>query len=235
MALTSETTSTILQYARRALNHQKNAWVDIKVDHMRLADALYWDATIQRDIVLEGLREKRHGNPLPRADFYWTWAGIRLLFPLAQWLKHRRCRGLTLFARDDQGRGVPAGMMLLIERYPWPLADAALPDSTFTWFIASAPKASLMRRGVADPPSLGRIMVDSALVTSFALGLEGQMWLHAAPGGGAGLARLYGSICHMPNLAPGTVLPGGKLSDGRHFYATAPLAKQLTDALQLAR
>lgn len=61
------------------------------------------------------------------------------------------------------------------------------------------------------------------------------MWLLAAPGGGSGLVRLYGSICQMPNLAVGSVLPGGKLSDGRHFYATSPLAKRLMGALQLAR
>lgn len=62
-----------------------------------------------------------------------------------------------------------------------------------------------------------------------------SVWLHAAPGGGAGLLRLYASICHMPNLAVGTVLPAGQLSDGGKFYVTTPLAKQLTDALQLAR
>jgi hypothetical protein len=222
-------------YARRALNHAKTAWVDIRVDHMSLSDALYWDATIQRDIVLEGLRDKRLGKPLPRADFYWTWAGIRLLFPLAQLLKRRRCRGLTIFVQDSAGRGVPAGMLLLIERYPWPIPNDPIEQSTFTWFIAAAPRSSLLKRGVVDPPSLGRIMVDAALVTSQAMGLQGQMWLHAAPGGGPGLIKLYGTICQMSSLPVGAALPGGKLSDGRHFYAGTVLAKQLMDALQLSR
>jgi hypothetical protein len=105
MATPNEATAAALSYARRALNHAKNAWVDIKVDHMSLSDALYWDATIQRDIVLEGLHERRQGKPLPRADFHWSWAGVRLLLPLAQLLHQRRCRGLTIFVRDSQGRG----------------------------------------------------------------------------------------------------------------------------------
>jgi hypothetical protein len=225
----------VLGYARRALNHAKNAWIDIKVDHMSLSDALYWDATIQRDIVAEGLRAKGRGQPAPRADFFWSWAGIRLLFPLAQLLKRRRCRGLTIFVRDSAGRGVPAGMMLLIERYPWPLPEDSIRQSTFTWFIASAPPLSLRNRGVADPPSLGRIMVDAAMVASHALGLKGQMWLHAAPAGGPGLVRLYGTICQMSSLPLGWVLPGGGVSDGRHYYAGAPLAQRLMDALQLSR
>jgi hypothetical protein len=126
-------------------------------------------------------------------------------------------------------------MLLLIERYPWPLADDPITQSTFTWFIASAPRASLLKRGVADPPCLGRIMIDAALVTSQAIGLEGQMWLHAALGGGPGLVKLYGTICQMPSLPVGAPLPGGRLSDGRHFYARTALAMQLIDALQLSR
>jgi hypothetical protein len=93
----------------------------------------------------------------------------------------------------------------------------------------------LRNRGVADPPSLGRIMVDAAMVTGHALGLKGQMWPHAAPAGGPGLVRLYGTICQMSSLPLGWVLPGGGVSDGRHYYAGAPLAQRLMDALQLSR
>lgn len=228
-------TAAPLTYARRALNRAKTAWIDIKVDHMSLADALYWDATMQRDIVTEGLNARRLGKPPPRADFYWTWSGIRMLFPLAQVLKKRRCRALTIFVQDSKGRAVPAGMMLLIERYPWPLSATPALESVFTWFIASAPAESLGKRGVPDPPSLGRIMIDAALVTSQAIGLRGRMWLHAAPAGGNGLTHFYGTICQMQALPVGFALPGDQLSDGRHFYATSVLAKQLIDALQLAR
>jgi len=228
-------TSTPLTYARRALNRTQPPWVDIKVDHMSLADALYWDATMQRDIVTEGLNARRLGKPPPRADFYWTWSGIRMLFPLAQVLKKRRCRALTIYVQDSKGRALPAGMMLLIERYPWALSAPTPLRSVFTWFIASAPAASLVVRGVPDPPAVGRIMIDAALVTSQALGLQGRMWLHAAPSGGTGLVKFYGTVCQMEHLPIGAPLPGGQLSDGRHFYATSVLAKQLIDALQLAR
>src|ERR1700733_13092676 len=114
-----ETPIANLNYARRAMNHAKSAWIDIKVDHMSLADALYWDATIQRDIATTALKEKSMGRPISRADSFWHWSGMRILFPLAELLKKRRCRALSIFVQDTLGRGVPAGMMLLIERYPW--------------------------------------------------------------------------------------------------------------------
>lgn len=107
--------------------------------------------------------------------------------------------------------------------------------SVFTWFVAAAPAESLRKRGVADPPSLGRILIDAALVTSQALRLEGQMWLHAAPSGGNGLVHFYGTICQLERLPLGFALPGGRLSDGRRYYATRGLAKNLIDALQLTR
>jgi hypothetical protein len=31
------------EYARRALTHAKNAWIDIKIDRMRYEDAQFWD------------------------------------------------------------------------------------------------------------------------------------------------------------------------------------------------
>jgi hypothetical protein len=73
-------------------------------------------------------------------------------------------------------------------------------------------------------------MVDAALVTSRALGLHGQMWLHAAPAGGATLMRFYGTICHLGNIRAGFPLPGSRVSDGRHFFATSLLANQLLEA-----
>jgi hypothetical protein len=126
-------------------------------------------------------------------------------------------------------------MLLLIERYPWLISGASVNRSVFTWFLTSAPSEALTTLSVPDPPSLGRILIDTALVTSLALGLEGQMWLHAAPAGGERLAHFYGTICHMSALPAGSPLPGGRSSDGRFYYATASLANQLVRALKLVR
>lgn len=223
-------------YAQRAMNKAETAWVEIKIDYMTAADALYWDRTIQADIVADGIREMMAGRPMPRADLYWTWTGLRVLFPLAQRLNRRRCRALSVFVENDLGQGVPAGMVLLIEQYPWlfPL-QAPATESTFLWFIASAPRESLIKRGVEDPPPLGRILIDTALVTSSALGHEGQMWLHAAPAGGARLIGFYVNTCKLRQLGQGAQLPNGIGSDGRHCYASAVLATRLIDELQLTR
>jgi hypothetical protein len=221
-------------YPRRAPNHSKTAWVDIKIDFMSVGDAWFWDQQIQPDIRAEHVQSLLSGGP-PRADYYWQWTGLRLLFPLSQWLQNRRCRALAVFVQNDQGEAVPAGMLLLIEQYPWPLPAAGSGDSTFTWFLATAPKATLQRLGVPDPPSVGRILIDTALVTSETLGLNGRMWLHAAPVGGPWLMTYYTKKCGLLPMAAGTRLPWFQVSDGRHFYATAALASTLMSALNITR
>jgi hypothetical protein len=143
--------------------------------------------------------------------------------------------GIVCSCAELGGYAVPAGMLLLIEQYPWPVAGAAVTRSVFTWFLTSAPAEALVSLSVPEPRSLGRILIDTALVTSKALGLDGQMWLHAAPGGGARLAHFYGTICHMPAFPVGMALPRRRRSDGRYFYAIRSLANQLVQALKLVR
>jgi hypothetical protein len=225
-----------IPYAARARNKTKTKWIEIKIDHMTAAEALYWDRTIQLDIVAEALKARSEGKPVPRADRYWSWTGLRILFPLAQSLRKRRCRALSILVENASGQGVPAGMLLLIEAYPWPFPlGAASPQSTFLWFLASAPTDSLKKLGVVDPPSLGRILIDTALVTSMGLGHEGQMWLHAAPSGGEKLLGFYVDMCRLRKMQVGTALPSGAASDGRHCLAASVLAKRLIAELNLTR
>jgi hypothetical protein len=224
-----------LAYALRAPNRAKTGWVDIKIDHMTVADALFWDATVQKDILRNALDERAAGKPLSRPDAWWSWFGFRVLCPLSQLLRARRCRALTIFVRNDLGLGVPAAMLMLIEGYPWIFSGNSLNTSVFTWFLAAAPSESLLNLGVPDPPSLGRILIDTAIVSSLSLGLKGQMWLHAAPSGGAGLLSFYVKTCKLRALDQGRSLPTGKLSDGRHCYSYHNLATSLVNELKLTR
>lgn len=224
-----------LTYARRAMNRNKTAWVDIRVAHMTRAHARFWDAYIQPDIRQQAANYLRTRSGSPRADRHWRWTGMRTLFPMGQRLQGRRCRALAILVQNADGDAVPAGMLLLIENYPWPVPGSAINKSVFTWFLSSAPDATLRALAVPDPPSLGRILVDTALVASKSLGWDGQMWLHAAPSGGPQLAHFYGTICHMAALPANSPLPGRRRSDGRHFYVTVSLADQLINGLQMTR
>jgi hypothetical protein len=51
---------------------------------------------------------------------------------------------------------IPAGMLLLIEQYPWPVVGAAVTRSVFTWFLTSAPAEALAALSVPEPPSFLR-------------------------------------------------------------------------------
>ncbi len=239
-----------LEYAKRVWDPSSSTWVEIAIVNMTPEHAFYWDAVIQPAIRTIGNQERREGKKPSRVDHHWSWPRIRVLLPLAQSLIKRRCRALTvLLQRDliwqepwegppkieDEPKAIPAAMILLIESYPWLLPTARKRQSTFTWFIASAPKKVLQELGVFTTPSLGSILIDTALITSMTLGHRGRMWLHADHRGGQRLFDYYSKKCNLPNVGHGFPLPSGLLSDGRHFYATSTIAKQLVNGLKQNR
>lgn len=239
-----------LEYAKRVWNPSSSKWVEIAIVHMTPEHAQYWDAVIQPAIRAIGDHERSEGKKPSRADHNWRWTRIRVLLPLAQSLFKRRCRALTvLLQRDlvlpeawegspkleDKPKAIPAAMVLLIESYPWLFPTARERQSTFTWFMAAAPKKVLQGLGVFETPPLGSILIDTALVTSMTLGHRGCMWLHAARRGGQRLFDYYSKKCYLFNVSDGFPLPNGSISDGRHFYASSKIAKQLINGLKHCR
>ncbi len=172
-------------------------------------DAAWWDSRVQPTIALSS----------GRADRHWFWLAMLPVLLLHQLSKGRRCRPLVLWAYADDGRLVRAAMSLLIERYPH--LDVALPGfAHFLWLVSSAPDSILARFGVLDPPSLGRVSVDTSMVLSENDGFAGRIGLHAAPSGGPRLLKLYGTDCGLLQLSTTAALPAAvrHSNDGRFFY-----------------
>jgi hypothetical protein len=230
----------MIEYLRRVLNPKTGRLTDIKVQDMRMEDATFWHQYIQPTI--------RAISP-SRADRMWNWPTFLTYLPRGQYLAGRRCRALTIHL-EASNRAIPAGMLLLIESYPWwapsPWRRLAFWRTntyvrcSFTWFLSTAPRDTLIDLGVPEPPSLGRVLIDTALVTSVALGHGGRMWLHASPIGGERLSDFY-RTAGLAAIQVGQRVPhlknplAGVPSDGRHFYADPPIAKRLTEALNTLR
>jgi hypothetical protein len=228
----------MIEYVQRIWAPAVPRWMPVIVDIMRPDDATYWHRRIQPSI-----------RELPdRADRNWNWPLFRVAFPIAQRAAGHRCLALTISLANSAGRGVPAGMLLLIENYPWlaPRPWERLGErgprkgSTFTWFLSAAPTARLRELGVSEPPPLGAVLIDTALVASMNLGHQGRMWLHATPIGGPRLLDFYLkrglSRVNAGFRIPKALWPmAGQRSDGRHFYATSRIAKVLLNALNTQR
>ncbi len=182
--------------------------------------AVTWDVRIQPHIL----------SGSARADKYWSWALLRSVFPIAQYAKRRRrCIALTPLIRNQSGQAVPAAMSLFIERYPHlPVNEQ---EAVFVWFISSAPRTALAKLGVQTAPSLGRILIDTALVASMNMGLEGRIGLHCARAGGDRLQDFYLNHCKLSHLCKGTIMSVGRASDGRFFYTDESLADSLVQEL----
>ncbi len=204
----------------------KRRRVDIRVTDMTTRDAFWWDARLG----------PTHAQRAGRADRYWSWSVLLPLCHLVQRAKRRYCRPLVSWARTDNGRFMRVGLSILIESYPH--LDSDQPgESHFLWFMSAAdPEVLIGQFGMSQPPALGRLLLDNAIVLSQNAGLGGRIGLHAATAGGEGLLTLY-RRCGLLRLPATKPLPPPirRANDGRYFYTDEAVAESLAAALDPGR
>ncbi len=204
----------------------KRRKVDIRVTNMAASDALWWDMRLG----------PKHASMAARADRLWSWSVLLPMCHLVQRAKRRYCRPLVIWARTDRGRFLRVGMLIVIEAYPY--LDIEHPaESHFMWFMSGADASVLSTEfGMSNPPALGRVLLDSAIVLSQNADLAGRVGLHAAAAGGGGLLAVY-DRCGLIRLPATAALPPSvrRPNDGRFFYADQPVAEALAAALDASR
>jgi hypothetical protein len=215
------------QFARSAPSKaDKRRRVDIRLTNMAASDSLWWDTRLG----------PKHASMAARADRFWSWSVLLPLCHLVQRAKRRFCRPLVIWARTDSGRFLRVGMLIVIEDYPY--LDIEYPaESNFVWFMSGADAGVLTSQfGMSNPPALGRVLLDSAIVLSQNAGLAGRIGLHAAAAGGDGLLAMYDRLGLIRLPATAALPPSVRRpNDGRFFYADGPSAEALAAALDASR
>ena len=189
-------------------------------------DAAWWDARLG----------PKHALIRSRADRFWAWSVLLPMCHLVQLAKRRHCRPLVIWARNDGRRFVRVGMSILIETYPYLDVTRSL-ESSFVWFISAADSELLQSDfGMSQPPALGRVLLDNAIILSQNAGLEGRIGLHAAAAGGRVLLNIY-TACGLCRLAATAKLPAGvrRKNDGRFFFADEKQAETMAAMLDPRR
>lgn len=219
--------SSLRRFVRRAPSKANpGRFVDIRVTDMTAGDALWWDRYLG----------PHHARDRTRADRFWAWSVLLPMCHLVQLAKGRFCRPLVIWARADNGQFVRAGMSILIESYPH-LEVNDPSDSCFVWFLSAGDSTVLKRQWrLSDPPSLGRVLLDSPIVLSQNSGWGGRIGLHAARQGGPRLLNFYVK-CQLSRLAQSAALPPQvtRRNDGRFFYANSRAAGALAASLDADR
>jgi hypothetical protein len=215
------------RFARKAPSKfDKSRSVDIRVTDMVANDAAWWDARLGA----------KHALIRSRADRLWSWSVLLPMCHLVQLVKRRHCRSLVIWARDDRGRFLRVGMSIFIESYPYLDVTRSL-ESNFVWFVSAADPALLRSDfGMSQPPALGRVLLDNAIILSQNAGVEGRIGLHAAAAGGRVLLNIY-IACGLSRLAASATLPPGvkRKNDGRFFFADEVRAEAMAAMLDASR
>ncbi len=196
-----------IPHASRAPEKLTGSVVPIAIRPMTFAHAHTWHHYIQPHI----------RSDAARADRYWQWPLLHSVFPLAQRLKGYRCTGMTTLVPNQDGDAVPVAMNLLIERYPH-LPAGTDTEAVFVWFLCTAPTSALIAMNVHTRPSLGRVCLDTAMVTSNNLDLGGRIGLYSAKAGGTRLMTYYRKKCKLIQIPRSDPVSVRRANDGHFFY-----------------
>jgi hypothetical protein len=116
----------------------------------------------------------------------------------------QKVQSYCIVTGDASGKQLVAGMILLVEPYPF-LMDHRK-NAPFLWFLAAAPSEFLRQRLNNARPSMLQALVDVGIVFSLQRKYQGRIGLHADPKGGDALAARY-LHCGLQALPDDVTLP----------------------------
>lgn len=194
--------------------HKKNTGcMPIKIEEASTDVLEYWHRNIQKPFI---------NNDFNRADRGWNWPRIDRNFGAIGWALHQEPRCYMVVKEMPAGL-LPLALVFQAEKYP-ALQDN-FKESCFLWFMAAAPEAFLLKHlPVSEVPSLGKIIVDIGVTTSYNNSNDGIIGLHSSPYGGARLRNFYANKCSLANLPSNTIISLARHNDGNYFYATESIA-----------
>lgn len=217
MELPTRTTLGIDHVSSAPIKADKDVTMDVLVRVPDRATVAYWHRNIQMPYI----------NRDPgRVDYGWNWNNIRLTHTVLGSALGQRPSCYSVGVTVGLTSYLPLGMAFLAEMYP-ALHDR-MKHSVFLWYLAAAPDKFYEERFPDLPiPSLGRVLIDIGITCSFNNLHKGLIGLHAAPGGGAELKKMY-AHCGLLPLPPHYRISLLRPNDGGYYYADDQVAMVLS-------
>ncbi|MDY0215059.1 MAG: hypothetical protein RBS24_06090 [Bacilli bacterium] len=126
----------------------------------------------------------------------------------------------------------PVGMMLLVNNFKAHVNHGKKENLTHVWYIQSAPADYLKKHNINKSTfdlSIGRVLLDAAVVNSMKSGNDGKTMLHADPGGKDFLMEYY-TKQGFTNIKDGRIkqISSFRDNDGRYFFMNKAAAEIFT-------
>ncbi|EGR3356014.1 hypothetical protein [Vibrio parahaemolyticus] len=219
-------TGTISHVVKAKL--KASGYTNIEVIEASKEHLTFWDQYVQKPYI----------NTMPeRADCGWNWlTNTPFIMRVARALN--QAPQLFSIVMEKDKRFIPLGLVLVVNKYPF--VKDLTNESTFLWYLTSAPEDFLLEHLSKDElPSVGKITLDIGVTASFQNQNDGRVGLHADPKGGDKLIRFY-KRCKLEQLDKTAKLPlsrrlkkGG--NDGRYFYFDSSSALEFSQSLDSLR
>lgn len=166
-----------------------------------------------------------------RADKNWNWPTMFITHSTIASLLGQKPNCYTIGVKLND-LFLPLSLLFVAEKYP--ALHEHRRDSSFIWYLATAPEDFLLTylKRADLPARLGVLCIDVGITTSFNNNNAGLIGLHAAQSGGQKLIRFYADKCGLNNLPKKSKLTLGRNliggNDGRYFYTDESIALSIS-------
>jgi len=198
--------------------------VTTSIFEMSKKDATYWDKEVQPLINIES-------KYTVRADACWKWVSFYSSLSRAVRLSKSPSSCFVLKSKSEiNKKWYPISMLMV--RKPCPALHNNENNSSYLWFLSTAPRSYLSLYYDEHPKLVGTASIIAMILDSFQEGYKGRIGLHAAKKGGADLIDFYKNRVGLLALPIGikvnillSFFLGG--NDGRYFYSDRGVAKNI--------
>lgn len=131
-----------------------------------------------------------------------------------------------------ESNNIPIGMMMIANKFKAEVTRSTKEDLTYIWYLSGADKEYLDKMEIDKSSfdiSIGKALIDAAMVESLKAGNDGKILLHADPKDktnflldyykGQGLSKI--ATEHISNIS------STRANDGRFFHATKSRAGEI--------
>lgn len=157
----------------------------------------------------------------------WNWPRLTALGGFVATMLQQDPKVLSI-----ESNNIPIGMMMIVNKFNAEVTRSTKEDLTYIWYLSGADKEYLDKMGIDKSSfdvSIGKALIDAAMVESIKAGNDGKILLHADPKDKTDFLLGYYEKQGLSKITTEHIssISTTKANDGRFFHATKSRAGEI--------